>query len=859
MTIMRILEKNGIDNTNIDGAGFNRFCAGDRDGIVKGRLNECAIAVQGNALTIGTGEMLVSGFRVVIDTPTTFTMSSTPTSAQRYQVIAELVVDGNSEPTFSLRTQLVAELKQDALFATESGVGTYQVELCKFTHTTSGNIDDLLRTIDVITGGSGTGGGVANVGDVTTKTLESGMEAEVDVEARTVEGQQYLDFNFGIPKGNKGADGITPHIGDNKHWYIGDTDTGTVAEGRDGTDGADGADGQNGADGITPHIGANKHWYIGEEDTGIVAEGKDGATPEIGENGNWFISGQDTGKPSKGADGAAATVQVGETTTLPAGSEATVENVGDEHNAVFNFGIPKGADGASTVGGLVGQGTLFSGWWSNLTANGTKGKIPNFFAIDEKDWTGTTLDDPSMLDDFKPGEWVTVDETSIPGIAEGDIVSFVVRCYGSIEDGVNQTNPTRSLMVLAVKNNNGNPGQDACILSVGWVPEDTDKNGVAICDLGEVTLQDIAYGSVKMGLADIYFEGSKQNEVLPVAENPVRIRLRLAGGDGTVYEFDRTSLKIGTNDNTRHAQFERVTLTDDSFRAAEQWFVIADYDRSRPLEQRYHYMIVRMTLPVMRGAERIDAWQGVDIAHDLGTVTLTDGAATIQIPESDINGVAMANVLRLQLQVGDTQTEIGLVRCSVTGSFEYAAVVPSEAVSTESGSACVVIARLHADRPPIQLVITVHPLSSGGGSVKTAELPSGVQVPSTAAFDAITIGTTGEINPTNISDFVVGDIIVIPCTISGMSNGNAVILGEVKSVGSSNITYSVVAAIRNGTDGNGGAAAEVTKSAIANALGCTEAQLDTLVALAKKVTVSGSDVKFATGTVLKSSYFDAVD
>ena len=89
-----------------------------------------------------------------------------------------------------------------------------------------------------------------------------------------------------------------------------------------------------------------------------------------------------------------------------------------------------------------------------------------------------------------------------------------------------------------------------------------------------------------------------------------------------------------------------------------------------------------------------------------------------------------------------------------------------------------------------------------GLSVKTAELSSELQVPSAAAFDAVTVGTTGEINPTNISDFVVGDIIVIPCTISGMTNGNAVMLGEVKSVGSSNITYSVVAAIRNGEDGN---------------------------------------------------------
>ena len=64
--------------------------------------------------------------------------------------------------------------------------------------------------------------------------------------------------------------------------------------------------GAKGDDGVTPHIGANKHWYIGDTDTGIVAEGTkgdDGGTPEIGENGNWFINGVDTGKSSKGAKG----------------------------------------------------------------------------------------------------------------------------------------------------------------------------------------------------------------------------------------------------------------------------------------------------------------------------------------------------------------------------------------------------------------------------------------------------------------------------------------------------------------------------------------------------------------------------
>ena len=37
-----------------------------------------------------------------------------------------------------------------------------------------------------------------------------------------------------------------------------------------------GADGKTGADGITPTIGANGNWFIGETDTGVKAEGEDG-------------------------------------------------------------------------------------------------------------------------------------------------------------------------------------------------------------------------------------------------------------------------------------------------------------------------------------------------------------------------------------------------------------------------------------------------------------------------------------------------------------------------------------------------------------------------------------------------------
>lgn len=46
-----------------------------------------------------------------------------------------------------------------------------------------------------------------------------------------------------------------------------------------------------------------------------------------------------------GRRGIAATIAVGETETLPPNSPATVENVGTENDAVFNFGIPQGEKG----------------------------------------------------------------------------------------------------------------------------------------------------------------------------------------------------------------------------------------------------------------------------------------------------------------------------------------------------------------------------------------------------------------------------------------------------------------------------------------------------------------------------------
>lgn len=90
----------------------------------------------------------------------------------------------------------------------------------------------------------------------------------------------------------KGDDGVTPHIGSNGNWYIGDTDTGISAKGTKGDSGT------------TPHIGDNGNWYIGTTDTGISAKGVKGDPGENGKDGDSgvFVSETESATPPEGAN-----------------------------------------------------------------------------------------------------------------------------------------------------------------------------------------------------------------------------------------------------------------------------------------------------------------------------------------------------------------------------------------------------------------------------------------------------------------------------------------------------------------------------------------------------------------------------
>lgn len=75
------------------------------------------------------------------------------------------------------------------------------------------------------------------------------------------DGTRLSDFS-----GSAGQDGLTPYIGSNGNWWIGDTDTGTKAQGEKGEKGEKGDKGDTGATGANGTSGA---------------DGKDGVSPTV--------------------------------------------------------------------------------------------------------------------------------------------------------------------------------------------------------------------------------------------------------------------------------------------------------------------------------------------------------------------------------------------------------------------------------------------------------------------------------------------------------------------------------------------------------------------------------------------------
>lgn len=148
---IRILTKNGIENTNIDGARDNNFNAGQRSGVAKGILSEGNIYANGNSIVLEPCELRICGHRIVIDENEVKSFTNKPQSATKQSLIAQIVVNENDNVEFDLIVQSGdTDLIKNNL--DKNGMGTYQLLLATFTQNTDGSISNVLKTFDVITG-----------------------------------------------------------------------------------------------------------------------------------------------------------------------------------------------------------------------------------------------------------------------------------------------------------------------------------------------------------------------------------------------------------------------------------------------------------------------------------------------------------------------------------------------------------------------------------------------------------------------------------------------------------------------------------------------------------------------------------
>jgi len=194
----------------------------------------------------------------------------------------------------------------------------------------------------------GVPGASATVSVGTTTTGDAGTNASVVNVGTTT--AAILDFT--IPRGDKGEQG---NAGDSATVDAGTT---TTLE--------------PGSDATVENVGTTSNAVF---NFGIPA----GVRGEQGERGY---------QGEKGDQGDAAVINVGTTSTLSAGSPATVTNSGTEQNAVFNFGIPQGYQGVKGDTGSQGEPGV------GVPAGGTFGqgliKTSNTFDY-ETAWAGPFL------------------------------------------------------------------------------------------------------------------------------------------------------------------------------------------------------------------------------------------------------------------------------------------------------------------------------------------------------------------------------------------------------------------------------------------------------------------------------------
>lgn len=194
-------------------------------------------------------------------------------------------------------------------------------------------------------------------------------------------------FNNGELKGQdgvSGTNGITPHIGDNGNWFIGETDTNKPSQGTNGLNGNDGVgitksevntsgelvitysngdstnlgkivgkdglDGTNGQNGLSAYEIAKNGGFIGSEDEWLASlKGEKGEQGEQGIQGIQGVQGEKGERGEKGQNGADGIGIANSEINKNGELVITYSN-----NTVDNLGVVVGADGKDGTNGTNG-------------------------------------------------------------------------------------------------------------------------------------------------------------------------------------------------------------------------------------------------------------------------------------------------------------------------------------------------------------------------------------------------------------------------------------------------------------------------------------------------------------------------
>lgn len=183
-----------------------------------------------------------------------------------------------------------------------------------------------------------------------------------NVDTYTITYTDETTSTFTVTNGTNGSDGLTPEIDpDTKHWMIGGSDTGVVAEAKleggtaEITEVADNIATLSGTN-VPVGVRTNSGTYYPIEKGSVVIDITNGqikldVTPYLAYDnaasftGPWTVYYAAGSKGDKGDN--ALSFQIGTVTTLAAGASATAEAaISDEGLVTLNLGIPQGANGA---------------------------------------------------------------------------------------------------------------------------------------------------------------------------------------------------------------------------------------------------------------------------------------------------------------------------------------------------------------------------------------------------------------------------------------------------------------------------------------------------------------------------------